>query len=185
AALTLFVLPVGGQTFLGNIVHLPGTNLHFYFTTLLGDNGGMQRLIAVGLGHRYKISDPFGNGRIPISDNGIYPPAVFFTVGIFKDNTNSKKIVILCKRFLLALHLPEDGVDMLRASLYLEGKALRLQLLVDRLHEFVDKLLTRFSFLTQFPGNKLERVRIYHLKAEVFQLTLHIKQAKTVCQRSI
>src|SRR5699024_2363659 len=145
----------------------------------------MQRLVAVGLGHRYKISETFGNGGVPISDNGIYPPAVFFTVGILKDNTNSKKVINLFKRFLLALHLPEDGVDMLRPSLYFEGKALRLQLLVNRLHEFVDKLLTRFSLLAQLPGNKLEGVRIYHLKAEVFQLALHIKQAKTVCQRSI
>src|SRR5699024_1211015 len=176
---------VGGQSFLCNIVHLPGKNLHFYFTPLLGDNGGMQRLIAVGLGHRYKISETFGNGRIPFSDNGIYPPEVFFTVRVFKDNTNSKKVVNLFKRFLLALHLPEDGVNMLRPSLYFEGKALRLQLLVDRLHEFVDKLLTRLSFLAQFPGNKLKGVRIYHLKAEVFQLALHIKQAKTVSQRSI
>src|SRR5699024_5972615 len=76
-ASALFIFPVSGQALFCNIVHLLGTYLHLYLPPLLGYYRSMERLVAICFGDRNKITKPFGNGRIPICDDGVYAPAIF------------------------------------------------------------------------------------------------------------
>jgi hypothetical protein len=46
----LLVFPVGGDAVLGDLVHLPGADLHLEGDALGADDRGVQALVAVGLG---------------------------------------------------------------------------------------------------------------------------------------
>ena len=48
--LLVLISPMGGDTLLGNLVHLLGANLHFDALLIGADNRRVQRLIAVQLG---------------------------------------------------------------------------------------------------------------------------------------
>ncbi len=60
---TLFIGPVRGYAELGDLVHPLGTNLHLDRLPLKTDDGGVQRLIAVGFGNRHVILKAARNRR--------------------------------------------------------------------------------------------------------------------------
>ena len=58
------VFPVGGDARLGNPVHFRGPDLDLHPFTQRADNGGMERLVHVALGHGDIVFEPARN-RLP------------------------------------------------------------------------------------------------------------------------
>ena len=64
----LLVLPVGGYAVLGGLVHLPGADLHLEGDAVPADDGGVQGLIAVGLGGADVVFEPAQHRIIHVVD---------------------------------------------------------------------------------------------------------------------
>ena len=58
----LLVLPVGGDAVLRGVVHLPGADLHLEGDALPADDGGVEGLVAVGLGGGDIVLEPAQHG---------------------------------------------------------------------------------------------------------------------------
>jgi hypothetical protein len=56
------VLPVGGDAFFGDSMHLFGADLDFELVAAGGDEGGVEALVAVGPGHGDEVLDATGDG---------------------------------------------------------------------------------------------------------------------------
>ena len=65
----LLVLPVGGDAVLGGVVHLPGADLHLEGDALPADDGGVEGLVAVGLGGGDIVLEPAQHGVEQVVDD--------------------------------------------------------------------------------------------------------------------
>ncbi len=95
------VLPVRGDAFLGDAVHLFGADLHFELMAAVAHHRGVQRLVAVGAGHGDEVLDAPRNGppqRVNQSEDGV-------TGGhVLGDDADREKVVDLIESDLGALH---------------------------------------------------------------------------------
>ena len=64
ALVALLVLPVGGDSFLGDVMHFLGPDLHLEGMTAGADDGSVQRLVQIGAGNRDEVFNSPGN-RMP------------------------------------------------------------------------------------------------------------------------
>ena len=65
---TFFILPVGRNAVLGLLVHLAGADLHLKGDALVADDGGMQALVAIGLGSGDIVLEAVGQRMVHIVD---------------------------------------------------------------------------------------------------------------------
>ncbi len=105
-----FVSPVGCHPELRDPVHLVGTDLDLYWFAGVRDDGRVQRLIAVRLGHRYVVLESPRNRLPQRMDHAQHPVAVAHRVHLHADR---REVVDLRKVLLLAGHLLPDRVDVL------------------------------------------------------------------------
>ena len=54
---------MGGDPVLGQVVHFPGPDLDLQALLVLGDDGRVEGLVEVGLGHGDEIAEAVGDGR--------------------------------------------------------------------------------------------------------------------------
>ena len=66
---TIFVSPVRSNTFLGNLVHLPRSDLNLHPSPLGADDCGMERLVHIWFGKRYVV---FKHKSIDEAKEGYY-----------------------------------------------------------------------------------------------------------------
>ena len=62
-AVLVLVFPMGGDPVLGQGVHVPRPDLDLEGLLVLGEDGGVQRSVEVGLGHGDEIAEPVGKRR--------------------------------------------------------------------------------------------------------------------------
>ena len=112
------VLPVGGDAFLGDAVHLLGADLDLELMAAGGDERGVERLVEVGPGHRDEVLDAAGDGTpdgVKQAEDGV---AVLHGLA---DDADGEKVVDLVDGDLLVGELLLDGVEALDAPLDAAG----------------------------------------------------------------
>ena len=65
----LLIFPVGGDTVLGNGVHIVGANLHLKGNTVITDDRGVQTLVHIGLRGGDIVLEASQNGAVQVMDN--------------------------------------------------------------------------------------------------------------------
>ena len=96
------VLPVRGDAFFGDAVHLFGADLHFELMAAFADHRGVQRLVAVGAGDGDEVLDAARHGtpqRVNEAEDGV-------TGGdVLGDDADGEQIVDLVEGDFGALQL--------------------------------------------------------------------------------
>ena len=132
------VLPVRGDAFLGDAVHLFGADLHFELVAAGAHHRGVQRLIAVGAGNGDEVLDA-ARHRPP---QRVDEPEDRVAGGhVLGDDADGQQIVDLVEGDLGALDLLEDGVEALDAPLHAGLDVVFAQLLDQRVFHAAQKLL--------------------------------------------
>ena len=115
----VFVLPVGGESFFGYLVHAATADLDFHPFAFRPHDSRMQGFIAIDLGGGYPVSEPVGVGLVLVRDQGIDLPAIGFFEAWWavKDDSNRKQIIDFFKVYVLFFHFVEDGRNAFGSSL--------------------------------------------------------------------
>ena len=124
----LLVLPVGGHAVFGDLVHLPGANLHLKGNTVRPHHSGVEGLVAVGLGSADIIFEAPQNGLIEVMDDAQHIVAVPYGV---HHHPECEQIKNLVNGLVLTEHLAVDGVRVLHPSIDNVADVQLLEPLVD------------------------------------------------------
>ena len=138
--LALFVAPVRGDAVLGQVVHFPGADLDLEGLLALGDDGRMQGLVEIGLGHGDEIPEPLRQVRPPLVDDPQGGVAVLDGV---RHDAQGQEIVHLVETDLAAAHLAPDAVGPLDAGEDLGRDAVLLEQALERPLHGLEVLLGR------------------------------------------
>ena len=133
----LLVLPVGCHAVFVDGVHVIGADLHLEGNALLPDDGGVERLVHIGLGCGNIILEPAQNGLVDIVDHTQDVIAVLHRV---HQHTEGEQVVQLLHGLLLEVHFPIDAVGVLHPAVDGGVGDIQLQqaaadLLLDPAHE--------------------------------------------------
>ena len=110
---TFLVSPVGGDAELGDTVHLVGADLDLDGLAGMRDDGRVQGLIAVRLGHGDVVLEPAWHRLPQRVHDPQHPVAVTHRLDLDPDRG---EVVDLAEVLALAGHLLPDGVDVLRPA---------------------------------------------------------------------
>ena len=88
----VLVFPVRRDAFLRHLVHLLGANLHFEGVAVLGDDGGVERLVKVGPRHGDEVLDAAGDGTPEVVNDAEGGITVLDGIG---DDAHGEEIVDL------------------------------------------------------------------------------------------
>ena len=108
----LLVPPVRGDAPLRHPVHLPGAHLDLERLALGADDGGVQRLVQIELGHRDVVLEAAGHRlpqRVDGTERGVAVPLAL------DDDADPDEVEDLVELAAPADHLFVDGVEVLRA----------------------------------------------------------------------
>ena len=108
----LLVFPVGSDAVFCRLVHIPGTNLNLKGDALRSDNGGVQRLIHIGLGGGNIVLEPPGHQIEQVVD---MPKHIVAVGNGVDDDPERIDVVQLIHGLVLSHHLPVDGINVLDA----------------------------------------------------------------------
>ncbi len=180
------VLPVRGESPLGDLLHALRADLHLGPNTVGPHDRRVERLVPVRLRNVDPVADTVGLRLVDVRHERIDVPALRFLGNQrrgLEHDTDREYIVDLLERNVLALHLRPDRVDRLDAARYLEIDVVRPKLLDDRGVELLDE--TRpLGF--RFPYFVLDLTVIFRkavLQRQILQLALDREQTETIGQR--
>ena len=86
---------------------------------------------------------------------------------------------------LLAPHLAEDAVDVLRPAAHVRGEADRLELLAEQRHDFADVALAIEPALVDEPRDPLVLVRLQRAQRQILELPLELPQSEAIRERRV
>ena len=109
----LLVLPVGGHAVFSDLVHLLGADLHLKGDAVGAHDGGVEALVAVGLGGADIVLEAAQNGLVEVVDNAQHVVAVADGV---HHHPEGEEVEDLVDGLVLAEHLPVDGIGVLHAA---------------------------------------------------------------------
>ena len=178
------VLPVSGDAVFGSVVHLPGSDLNLKGDTaaLLIQNGGVQRLVHVGLRRGDVVLKALGDrGKFVVHDA---EHRVALVRGIH-DDPHGIDVINLVKVSALHVHLAVDAVDALDPALQKELHALFFQSGLDLFLDVFQKLLPLTLFELEQPLDFLIGNRVQKAQRDVLQFLLDGADTQAVSQRSI
>ena len=124
----VLIFPVGGDPFLGHLVHFLGADLHFESVAFFGDDGGMQRLVEVVARDGDEVFDPSRHRPPLVVDDAQHGVAVRFRL---RDDAQRQHVVDLVHRNALPLQLLPDAVNALDAGFHPRLDLVLVQLLLD------------------------------------------------------
>ena len=104
------VFPVGGDAVFRIAVHVPGADLHLKGDGLPPDDGGVQALVAVGLGGGDVVLEPVGQRMVHVMDEA--QRGVAFR-DVVEDDAHGVDVVNFLKILLLHEHFAVDAVNAL------------------------------------------------------------------------
>jgi len=177
----LLVLPVGGNAVLGLLVHFAGADLHLKGDALVPDDGGVQALVAVGLGGGDIILKAVGQRVVHIMDEA--KGAVTLGQRIQND-TDRIDIVDLVEGLILHDGLAVDAVNALDPAL--DGSTLDAafhQTALNDARHLDQKLLT--GALAEHPADLGVAHGVQIMQAAVLQFLLDVQDAKAVGDRGV
>ncbi len=147
------------------------------------EHRGMERLVAVRLGARDVILDPFLYRRPLVVDR---PEHVIALGDVVHEHAHGEQVVDLFERLAALLHLLVDGPEVLRPTRDLAlGEAGGLQLLLERRLQPLDGPLPLDLLRPHLARQRAVIVGLEELEGEVLELGLHARHAEAVCQRRV
>ena len=168
---------MGRDAFFGHLVHFFGADLHLEGVALLGDDGGVQRLVEIVARDGDEVLDASGH-RPPLAMNDAqHRVTVGFRLG---DDAQRQHVVDLVHRNALPLQLLPDAVDALDARFHPRLDLVLAQLLLDDLLHLGQK---RLAFLAAGFDGVLHLVvgdGIDVLEGQVFQFAADLAHAQAV-----
>ncbi|MNJ42088.1 hypothetical protein D3C77_370390 [compost metagenome] len=154
---SFFIRPVGGNPVFRSPVHFLRTDLNLSRLSSRAHNGGMQRLIHIGLRHGDIVLKP-PRHRLP---KGMDNPQGSVTVfNIVYDNPNSQQIINFIKLLVLRRHLLVDAVDVFRTTRQLCFNAHLIQLLLNFGDDILNEFLPLSPLLVHQIGNPIILLRV-------------------------
>ncbi len=176
------VFPMSTHTVFGNVMHLPGTDLHFKRNAVPPDNRGMKRTVQVGLGGGNIILETSGHGIKHLVDNS--QNNIALGLGIY-DNTQGIKIVNLVKALVLVVHFLINAVNRFDAPLQGKSNVVFTEFFFHRFANMVDKAdIGAVLFLNVLADFRMsDRVQI--LQAQIFQFGFNLLHTQSVGKRCI
>src|SRR5690606_30434338 len=185
AGADLLVLPVRRDAALGDGVHLLGADLDLDGPPVRAEHRGVEALVAVGLRDGDEVAEALRDRLVEVRQDGVDAPAVLaaFLALALEHDADREEVVDLVEPLLLALHLPVDGGDALRAAVDREREPGLLQFLPDRLDEGPDELLALLPGLVEPARDLAVGLGLDVFEAEVLELGLHLVEPEAVRER--
>ena len=165
----LLVLPVGGDAVLGGVVHLPGADLHLEGDALPADDGGVEGLVAVGLGGADVVLEPAQHRVEQVVNDAQHIVALGDVV---HNDPEGVEIEDLVHGLVLGIHLAVDGVGVLHPAVDGAVDALGVQPLLDAPLDGGQELLVGGGTGGQLVGDLLVAHRVQVAQGGVLQLPL-------------
>ena len=179
--LAVFVLPVGRDTFFGNLMHFRGPNLHLERLPAR-NNGSMQRLVHVRARHGNEVFDASGNGSPRIVNHAERSIAVLHAIG---DEAKRQQVINLINGYALLFQLQMDRVEPLDARLGETRNPVLAHLLLNHSRHFGKKSFVLFSVLLDKVFQFFMRLRVEIAEGQILQFSADFPHAEPVGQRSI
>ena len=172
-----FVKPVRGDAGLGNLVHFGGADLDLDRAAEGTEQGGVQRLVAVGLGNCDVVLELAGNRFVQTVQQAECDVAGHVVVD---DDAEAEHVVHLRERQVLFAHLAVYGVQVFLAPLHLRFNALIAQPALDAVEHLADHLAAVAARGTHSFGEHAETVRKQVTERQVFHLLVDAVEAQPV-----
>src|SRR6201996_3062515 len=176
------VLPVRGNAFLRNAVHLLRADLHLELVPAAAHHGCVQGLIQIRPRHGDEVLDA-PRYRPP---DGVDQPedrvAVLHALG---DDPDRQQVIDLVNARALFLQLLVDAVKALDAPLYPRVDIVLLQLLLQRPLDLFKEVLALLAALVDSRLHLFKADCVDVAKRKVLKLTAHLAHAQAVRQRSV
>ena len=176
------VVPVGGHPVLGGVVHLHRPDLHLDGLSGVGDHGGVERLVAIALGHRDVVLEAARNRLPEVMDHAQGAVAVLHRV---HHHAHRHQVVDLLEFLLLAAHLVDDAVDVLGSPAQLGAHSDGLQLTLEDLAHVADKDLALLPPALQPGLHGVVAVGVELGEGQILQLRLELPDAEPVGERRV
>ena len=130
------VQPMTGDAVVRHLGHVLGADLHFDRRAVGTEQGGVQGLVAIGLGDGDVVLEAARNRFVEAVRHAQCPVARIFVV---HHDPQAEHVHDLAERLALAFHLVVDRVQVLLAATHLGRHALRLESGLQRLAGFLDQ----------------------------------------------
>ena len=176
------VAPVRGDADLAHLVHLLGPDLDLQRLAVERDDGRVERLVQVVLGHRDVVVELAGDRppeRVDDAEGGVA------VAHVLDEQADGVDVVDLAELRALALHLLPDAVDVLRATLQVGLDAGVLQPRPELGDGPIDVALAPLAPGVEQLGQLAEALGIECLEGEVLELPLHLPDAEALRQRRV
>ncbi len=176
-AATFLVLPVRSDAEFGVVVHLAGADLHLERQAAWPDDGRVQRTVVVLLRRRdvvVEFSREIRPEAVHDAERG-----VAFGDG-FDLDPHCEHVHDLLEGERLALHLPVDAEDVLRASADLTVDARLLEFAAEQVLDVLDVTLAFCALRLEPTCNPLVLLGFDVSKGQVFEFPLHLPDAESI-----
>ena len=159
------------------MVHLPGADLHLKGDALAADDGGVEGLVHVGLGGADIVLKPSQDRAVHVVD---VPQDPVTGKNIVHNHPEGVQVEDLAELFVLGVHLPVDGVDVLHPAVDRALDALLLQAGGDLLLDVLHKGRVGLGLAVQLVGDLLVGDGVQEFQGLVLHLPLHPLHAQAV-----
>ena len=179
---------MGGDTFLGNVVHAPGTDLDLHPHAGIAEKGAVQGLIAIGLGMLHPVPQALRHIPVDAGDDGEDVVAlVTFALGRLgvrvKDDADGVQVIDFLEAHALGLHLLPHRIRGFNALFELVVETGLLQRFLYGKHE-LGHFPAFILYFAVYPGLDIQiGIRFLILEPDVLQLALDAVQTQAVGQR--
>ena len=173
----LLVFPVGGHAVLRRLVHLPGADLHLEGDALPAHHGGVQGLVAVGLGGADIVLEPAQHRLEHVVDTAQHVIAGGYVV---HDHPEGVQVEDFIEGFALGVHFAVDGIDVLEPPVHPAFHPLLRQPLLDVGLHVVHKAGVEGGDVGQLRLHIVVAHRVQVLQGQVLQLPLQLLHAQAV-----
>ena len=168
---------MGGDAVFRRVVHFPGADLYLEGQALPADDGGVQALVAVGLGGADIVLEAAQHRLVEIVDDAQHIVAVG---DIVHDDPERVQVEDLVHGLVLGVHLAVDGVDVLDPAVNGAADALLVQPLLDALLDAGEEFLMGGGAGGQLVGDLLVADGVQIFQGGVLQLPFDALHAQTV-----
>lgn len=155
------VQPVRGDPVVGHLFHLAGTDLDLDGHPVHAEQGGMQRLVAVGLGNRDVVLEASGERLVQAVHGAQHAIA---GIDLVDDDAEGVDVHDLVERLTLAAHLLVDAVEVLLAADHLAFHAFAGEAVDQRLLDLADDLAAVAAGLLHRLADALGAHRVHGLE---------------------
>ena len=179
----VLILPVGGKSPFGNVVHAVGADLHLNPLALVGHEGVVEGLVAVGFGSGEPVAEARGMRFVDLRECGVDAVALIdflLAVARSEDDADGQDVVDLLKGDVLALHLLPDAVRALDAGFEFVVHAHPVERLADGRCEVVDGIVALHLRAFEVVEHELIVVGMLVFEGKVFQFGLDAVEPETV-----